>query len=271
MPAKNKRFHHLRARTGFCGPQIGATRPEPPSAGRRGVCALSRCTGLKGRSSQPDAGATVRSPLQNADVGNQRKVILSCALWQELYGSDQSVIGKDLRIYGNPHTIVGVMPGDFFFLDPKVRLWRPLAFTAEQKQAYHSNSWEMIGRLKPGATLQQAQLDALNRANLEKLPALKPLLLNAGFHTEVHPLQDELVRGIKGTLYLLWGGVLFVLLIGAVGKRMWKPDSPRDSGKDVGRRQSLWWRQKLFRSIRANPRASASNNFSLQLFRHCDS
>jgi predicted permease len=155
---------------------------------------------------------------EEAEIGNQRKVILSYALWQELYGGDGSVIGKDLRIYGNPHTIVGVMPKGFFFLDPKVRLWRPLAFTPEQKQAYHSNSWEMIGRLKTGAALQQAQaqIDALNRANLDRLPELKPLLINAGFHTEVHRLQDEIVRDIKGTLYLLWGGVLFVLLIGAV-------------------------------------------------------
>ena len=102
----------------------------------------------------------------------------------------RSAVGKDLRIYGNLHTIVGVMPKDFLFLDPGVRLWRPLAFTAEQKQEYHSNSWEMIGRLKPGATMQQvqAQVDALNAANLELIPQLKPLLVNAGFHTVVSPI-----------------------------------------------------------------------------------
>jgi predicted permease len=155
---------------------------------------------------------------EEGEIGNHRKVMLSYSLWQELYGGDRSVIGRDLRIYGNLHTIVGIMPEDFLFLDPEVRLWRPLAFRPQQKQEYHSNSWEMIGRLKPGATRQQAQaqVDALNRANLEVVPQLKPLLVNAGFHTEVHRLQDEVVRDIKGTLYLLWGGVLFVLLIGAV-------------------------------------------------------
>jgi predicted permease len=152
------------------------------------------------------------------EIGNERKAILSYSIWQELYGGDRSVVGKDMRIYGNPYTIVGVMPEDFLFLSPEVRLWRPLAFTAEQKQQYHSNSWEMIGRLKPGATIQQvrAQVDALNKANLEIIPQLKPLLINAGFHTKVFRLQDEVVRDIKGTLYLLWGGALFVLLIGAV-------------------------------------------------------
>ena len=155
---------------------------------------------------------------EEGEIGGERKVMLSYSLWQELYGGDRSVIGKELRIYGNLYAIVGVMPEGFLFLDPGIRLWRPLAFTAGQKQEYHSNSWEMIGRLKPGATMEQAQaqVDALNRANLDLVPQLKPLLVNAGFHTEVHRLQDEVVKDVKGTLYLLWGGALFVLLIGAV-------------------------------------------------------
>ena len=155
---------------------------------------------------------------EEGEIGGERKVMLSYSLWQELYGGDRSVIGKELRIYGNLYAIVGVMPEGFLFLDPGIRLWRPLAFTAGQKQEYHSNSWEMIGRLKPGASMEQAQaqVDALNRANLDLVPQLKPLLVNAGFHTEVHRLQDEVVKDVKGTLYLLWGGALFVLLIGAV-------------------------------------------------------
>ncbi|HYK87294.1 MAG TPA: ABC transporter permease [Acidobacteriota bacterium] len=153
-----------------------------------------------------------------SERGNEHKVILSYGLWQKLYGGNASVLGKDLRIYGNPFTIVGVMPKDFLFLEPEVRLWRPLSFSPEQKQARHSNSWEMIGRLKPGATLQQAQaqMNALNAANLDRFPEMKSLLINAGFHTKVFRLQDEVVREIRGVLYLLWGGVLFVLLIGAV-------------------------------------------------------
>ncbi len=155
---------------------------------------------------------------EEGELGNERKVILSHSLWQELFGGDRSVLGRDLRIYGNPYTVVGVMPGDFLFLDPTVRLWRPLAFKPEQKQEYHSNNWEMIGRLKPGETIQQvqSQLNALNTGNLDIIPQFKPMLINAGFHTKVLRLQDEVVKDIKGTLYLLWGGVLLVLLIGAV-------------------------------------------------------
>ena len=118
------------------------------------------------------------------------------------------------------HTIVGVMPGDFLFLDPEVRLWTPLAFTPDQKadDKRHSNNWEMIGRLKPGATLEQAQaqVDALNAANMERFPQFREILQNAGFRTKVVGLQDQIVRDVRATLYLLWGGVLFVLLIGSV-------------------------------------------------------
>ncbi len=157
---------------------------------------------------------------EEGEIGKQRKAILSYALWQELYGGDESVLGKDIRIYGNPYTIVGVLPKGFAFLDPRVRLYRPLAFTAEQKsdQSRHNNSWEMIGRLKPGATQgqAQAQIDAINAANMARLPQFKEILTNARFCARAVPLQDEVIKPIRKTLYLLWGGAAFVLLIGII-------------------------------------------------------
>src|SRR4029077_9383057 len=124
-------------------------------------------------------------------------------------------VGRSLRISGRPFTVVGVMPPNFDFIDPEVRLWMPLAFTPEEKTVHHSNNWYHIGRLKRGASLQQAQaqVDTLNNENLERFPEMKELLINAGFHTTVKPLQDMLTAGVKGTLYLLWGGAFLVLLI----------------------------------------------------------
>jgi predicted permease len=157
---------------------------------------------------------------EEGEPGKQRKVILSYAFWQELFGGDASVLGRDIRIYGNPYVIVGVMPRDFLYLDPRVRLYRPLAFTPEQRadDRRHNNSWEMIGRLKRGATLAQAQaqIDAINAANLERFPHFKEILTNARFRTQVIRLHDEVVKGIRRTLYLLWGGAGFVLLIGII-------------------------------------------------------
>jgi predicted permease len=152
------------------------------------------------------------------EPGGDKKVILSDNLSRGLFGSPQAALGKDLRMSGQPYTVVGVMPAGFNFIDPDVRLWVPAAFTPEEREVRHSNNWLNIGRLKPAATMQQAQsqVDALNHANLDKFPGFKEILINAGFHTVVVPLEDMLVKEVRGALYLLWGGAAFVLLIGAV-------------------------------------------------------
>lgn len=157
---------------------------------------------------------------EEGKVGNEQKVVLSHGLWKSQFGGDPAAVGKDLRIDGVPHAIVGVMPAGFDFFDPDAVLWTPLAFTDQQKadDARHSNNWRNIGRLRPGATLEQAQaqVDAINAANLDRFPQYRTLLLNAGFHTVVVGLKDYLVREIRPVLSLMWAGALFVLLIGGV-------------------------------------------------------
>jgi predicted permease len=157
---------------------------------------------------------------QDGEVGSDKKVVLSYAMWQSQFGGNPNAIGRDLRIDGQPFTVIGVMPQGFYYLNANVMLWRPLAFTPQQKDdsQRHSNNYQNIARLKPGATLQQvqAQIDAINAANLDRFPQYKELLINAGFHTIVQPLQSYVVRDVKATLYLMWGGALFVLLIGGV-------------------------------------------------------
>lgn len=157
---------------------------------------------------------------EEGEIGHERKVILSYAAWQQIFGGEASAIGRDLRINGQPYEIVGVMPRGFLFMDPEVRLWLPLAFTAEEKsdQRRHSNSYTNVGRLKPGATIDQAraQVDAINKANLDIFPEMREILINAGFHTRLVPLKDTIVRDIAGPLYMLWGGALLVMLIGCV-------------------------------------------------------
>jgi predicted permease len=157
---------------------------------------------------------------EEGEIGKTNKVILTYAAWQQWFGGQDRAIGSDLRLNGQPFTVVGVLPRGFGFLDPEVKVWVPLAFTPEQRsdEQRHSNNWSYIARLKPGATVEQArqQIDALNARNLDRFPKLKEILINAGFHTVVVPLQAFLVRDVKNTLYLLWGGVVFVLLVGAV-------------------------------------------------------
>jgi predicted permease len=157
---------------------------------------------------------------EEGEIGKTNKAILTYASWQQWFGGQDSAVGRNVRINGEPLTVVGVLPQGFSFLQPDVKLWIPVAFSAEEKSDNnrHSNNWSYVGRLKPGATVEQArqQIDALNARNLDRFPHLKQILINAGFHTVVVPLQDYLVRDVRSTLYLLWGGVVFVLLVGAV-------------------------------------------------------
>ena len=166
----------------------------------------------------PQIGRTFTD--QEGEVGHESVVVLSDGFWRSQFGGDRSAIGRELRIDGRPHTVVGVMPPGFRPTDEDKAMWTPMTFTAKQRsdEQRHSNNAVFIARLKPGATVQQAQsqIDALNAANLERFPQLKEVLINAGFHTVVARLQDQMVEDIRPILYLMWGGAAFVLLIGCV-------------------------------------------------------
>jgi predicted permease len=152
--------------------------------------------------------------------GQDRQVVISYALWQRVFGGRDDAVGKELRVQGAPYTIVGVLPREFVFLTAEASVWLPLAFTAADRgdDRRHSNNHQMIARLKPGRTLEQAQqqIDAINARNMERLPQFREILVNAGFRTRAVATQPDLVREVRGTLYMLWGGVAFVLLIGCV-------------------------------------------------------
>ncbi|MFO7769443.1 MAG: ABC transporter permease [bacterium] len=160
---------------------------------------------------------------EEMDPGSHQVVILTHGLWQERFDADPSVLGETMRMNSRPFTIVGILPEGFRFIgnqDP--RLLVPTPFTPEQRtvESLHSNSWQMIGRLAEGASLEQArsQIDALNQRLIDEwpLPNSRQVLEDAGFHTQVHPLQEWLVRDIRPMLYMLWAGVFFVLIIGVV-------------------------------------------------------
>lgn len=152
--------------------------------------------------------------------GNERVAILTDALWQKHFGGDPAALGKMIRLHGVEHQVIGVMPRGFELLSREARLLVPFAFTAEQKadDSHHSNFAAMIARLKPGITVAQAQqrVTALNQRVMDKTPEIKPMLETAGFWTKVAGFKDDLVREVAGSLVLVQGGVLLLLLIGCV-------------------------------------------------------
>ena len=157
---------------------------------------------------------------QQGELGHEKAVVLTHGFWQRTLGGRDDAIGQDLRLSGEPYKIVAVLPPDFVFLNPEIQLFRPAAFTAREKsdESRHSNNWQQFARLKPGATLQQAQsqLDAINAANFERFPAWREILKNARFGSDVVDFQANLIGERRSTLTMLWGGAIFVLLIGCV-------------------------------------------------------
>ena len=130
------------------------------------------------------------------------------------------IVGSRLRLNGEVYDIVGVLPESFSFLSPEVRVFVPLAFKPEElaESARHSQNHELVLRLAPGVTLARAQarVDAQNALDIERAGPIKALLLNAGYRTTLLPLEADIVRNVRAALQMLWGGVVFVVLIAAV-------------------------------------------------------
>lgn len=157
------------------------------------------------------------------EPGNELKVVLTHGFWQERYGGDAAALGADLRVDGRPYTIIGVLPAAFDFVgEDERRFYVPIAFTPEQRtvEDLHNNNFQMIARLRPGATIEQAvsQIATLNNVLVDEmsLPNARQLAEDVGYHAVVRDLRADLLRDIKPTLVLLWGGVAFVLLIGCL-------------------------------------------------------
>ncbi len=148
-------------------------------------------------------------------------IILTDGFWRDCFNSDPNILGRETRINGIPRKIVGVLPPAFRFLSSEARVFLPIKSGIEERgpKARHSGGGgtHMIARLKPGATIAEAQsqIDAHNAAVEEDDPEAKTMA-EAGFRSLVRPLHAEHVRSIRPTLWLMQAGVFFLLLIGAV-------------------------------------------------------
>ena len=143
------------------------------------------------------------------EPGKNHVVILMNRLWQHHYGGRRDIIGHQIRINGELYTVVGVMaPGQQDRMPNQ--LWTPLTFKPEQIN--HDFHWLLVmGRLKPDVTLTQAQadMDTVTRHIAEAYPKS-----NKGWGAKVEPLKNDfLAPEVKTSLWLLMGGVGFVLLI----------------------------------------------------------
>ena len=151
--------------------------------------------------------------------GPDAVAILSDGYWRTHFNGDPNVIGKTFINDGLPVTVVGVAPAGFRYLSSHPAFFRPAAHGADEVGITnrHSNNWDMIARLAPGATLAtaQAQIDAFNAVQLRDDP-YAAIVKGAGYRTTVRGLHDDHVRTVRPMLLSLQCGVVFLLLIGGV-------------------------------------------------------
>ncbi|WP_419804803.1 ABC transporter permease [Terriglobus sp.] len=147
--------------------------------------------------------------------GAGKVAMLTYGVWQQQYGGDAELVGKTIRLDGEPHEVIGILPQGFQFA-PRGRLQiltalRPDAGGCEARRTCHS--LRGVARLKDGVSVAQADQEVKSiAARLEKLyPAS-----NLGQGGMAMPLAEEVVGELRPTLYTLLGGAVLLFAIGSL-------------------------------------------------------
>ena len=145
--------------------------------------------------------------------GRHRVVILSDGFWKRQFGAAPDVVGRTLRLDGEPYTVVGVMPPAFTvaaWAATGRELWVPLAYSDEDRAVRENHNAQVIARLRPGVTAAQAttEMEEISR----QLEAAYPKD-NAGWGATVIPLHELVVQDVRSSLVILLAAVALVLLI----------------------------------------------------------
>jgi putative ABC transport system permease protein len=146
-------------------------------------------------------------------LGHENVVVLSDRLWKRRFGSDPNSIGSRITLDGKPFTIAGVMPPSFEYPASRYELWTPLPSprTAELPPMNRvSHYLEVIGRLKPAASVEQAQHEV---ATIASALASEYSDSNSNMSARVTPLEQFLVRDVERPLRILFAAVGLVVLI----------------------------------------------------------
>jgi putative ABC transport system permease protein len=182
----------------------GTSEPEriQAVAASPGLFPLLRARPLLGRTLAPGED----------DPGKARVAVLSEELWRTRFGADRSLLGKPIRLDGNPYTVVGVMPASFDFPPggAGAAVWVPYVpdKPARENRGYHFLA--VVGRLKAGVSLEAATSQlAQVAARIEKDHPKE----QTGRSVVVTPLAESVVGRVRPALLILFGAVALVLLI----------------------------------------------------------
>jgi predicted permease len=164
---------------------------------------------------QPFIGRGFRD--EDAKPAADKFAILTHALWTSRFGADRAIVGRQIRLNGEAYEVAGVLAPDFELMAPEIALLVPFAFTPEQMsdQGRGNEFSQMIARLRPGATIEQAnaQMKTIVDRVLDRLPQRASFARTSGFGGYAIPMREELVGDVRAPLYVLQAGVIVVLLI----------------------------------------------------------
>jgi len=138
-----------------------------------------------------------------------RVVVLSHNVWRDRFGSDPEIVGKTINLNDSPFTVQGVMPAGFE-LPPATDVWVPVVFPDYIKEARGAHFLQVVARLKPGHTTEQAraEMTAIAARLSKEYPSS-----NTDVGAVVVPLREDLAGSLERPLWILLAAVGFVLLI----------------------------------------------------------
>jgi len=146
--------------------------------------------------------------------GGPDVVVISHGLWQGAFGADPNILGRSIRVDGEPRQVVGVMRPGFDFPTPGIDVWVPIELDHANPGGRGSHYLSAIGRLAPGETLESARAEMAELAARSKSEDDQMHTLDVDVHPlRVFPLHTDLVGNVKKPVLLLLGAVGFVLLI----------------------------------------------------------
>jgi len=152
--------------------------------------------------------------------GGPRVAIISHGLWQKGFGGASDIIGKQIQVNANATTVVGVMPPNFAFppgSNEQVELLLPFQFDPANPGNRGGHFLSVIGRLRPGTTIEQAQSEMTSLMAGWKSEGRAQHLLNPQNHPVIMlGLHEDVVGSARKAVWLLMAAVGFVLLIACV-------------------------------------------------------
>lgn len=147
------------------------------------------------------------------EIGNERVVLLSNAFWRRRFAGDPSIVGQEIMLSGVPHTVVGVMGGDFQYPGREIQIFTPLTISpTELSRQTRGNNQLAVARLKPGVTIAAAQREMETIA--ARIAAADPRSILPG--VRVVPMHADLLASVRSALYVMLGAVLCLLLVAAL-------------------------------------------------------